>query len=387
VTSAPAGWLQALERNVRANSAYQLVPLGSIADQYRQSLEAAGVDPARAFGLLVGDPGRGLANKVVDTASAELFTALGRAGRLPPQLAARFAELVFDGVLEVETAAGYVSGPLAYEAVVGSADRHEPDDHLGRLSQAALAYAERLRLTDVDRITARLYYYNRVPVAPRWNRAYPGPGAVHDLLRCSTLSRHWTSGQFDDSKPVPWLSWTRRGDPLRTRPDQLVYKLYVSPAVDAIPDVLPVLVDALTTAGARRFKVGADAPGLLRPDKIIVYMATAEELLRVMRVLERAFDGVRPHGVPFTSELAGDGLLSWGGDPTPDSGPIGQGTESWRLSVTRRLAEALAAAQRAPLRRVRASDFALARLTIDGVDIRSFAPTGLKPPAPLSPIG
>jgi hypothetical protein len=149
--------------------------------------------------------------------------------------------------------------------------------------------------------------------------------------------------------------------------------------------VLPVLVDALTSAGARRFKIGADAQGLLRPDKIVVYMADAQELVHIARALERALDGVTPHGVPFTAELAGDGLLSWGGDPPPDAGPIGEGVESWRLSVTRRLAEYLTAAQIAPLRRVRPSEFALARLAIDGVDVSSFAPTGLEPPTHREP--
>jgi len=53
----------------------------------------------------------------------------------------------------------------------------------------------------------------------------------------------------------------------------MAYKLYVSPAVEDLADTLPVLVEALTRAGAKRFKVGPDAPGLLRPDQIVVHTA------------------------------------------------------------------------------------------------------------------
>ena len=206
---------------------------------------------------------------------------------------------------------------------------------------------------------------------------------MHDQLRCAALSREWIGGFAGDKEP-DWLWWVRRGH--EGRADQMLYKLYVSPAVDALPDVLPVLADALTSAGASRFKVGPDAFGLLRPDKIVVHMADAQELERIARMLEIALDGVRPHGVPFTSQLAGDGLLSWGGDPRPDAGPVGEGIESWRVSVSRRLAEYLIAAQAAPLQRIRPAEYALGRLAIDGVDMRSFAPAGLEPPA-CNPVG
>lgn len=380
MTASAPGWSLPLERDVRANPAYRLVSLASLTDDYRQTLERAGVDLSSLFGLLTGDPDRGLADKVVDPAGAELFTAMRQPGRVPPSATERLAELVFDGVLEIDTENGFVSGPLAYEAGVRFGELPPPTDRLGRLAHAALTYAERLRLADVGPLTARLYFYNRVPLAPRWRRAYPGPKAVQDLLSSPALSRDWEGGLRDDEKPVEWLSWTRRGDPLRTRPDELPYKLYVSPAIEALPDVLPLLAETLSSAGARRFKVGPDAFGLLRPDKIVVYMTDAHELDRIARALARALDGVRPHGVPFTSGLAGDGLLSWGGDPPIEAGPAGGTVESWRLSVSRRLAEYLNAAQRTPLRHVRPFEFALARLAIDGVDVRSFAPAGLAPP-------
>ena len=152
-----------------------------------------------------------------------------------------------------------------------------------------------------------------------------------------------------------------------------------------MPEVLAPLVDTMTAAGATRFKIGADATGLLRPDKIVVYLGSGQELATVAAAVAATLAGVAPHGVPFSAELGGDGLLSWGGDPPSGAGPVGGGRESWRLSVCRRLAESLQVAQAAPLRRTRPAGFALARLALDGVDVRSFAPATLDPPTVRDP--
>jgi hypothetical protein len=48
--------------------------------------------------------------------------------------------------------------------------------------------------------------------------------------------------------------------------------------------------------------------------------------------------------------------------------------ESWRLWVTNRLAIALLAARRSPLRAMTAWEFAVVRLELDGVDIATWAP-------------
>jgi hypothetical protein len=386
VVRVPAGWQHALERDVRASAAYRLWSLESLPDRYRRSLEGLGADPSTIFGFLVADAGSGLPDKVVDAAGAALFSALQHPGRLPPSAHHRLAELVLDGVLEVDSREGFVCGPVAYETLTSepvalSASR----DRLSRLSHAALAYAERLRLPDVHRVASRLYCYHRIPLSQRWIRAYPGPTAVLDLLRGSTLSRHWIA-LAEGGGTTHWLSWARRDDRRRSRAGQLPYKLYVSPHVDALPDVLPALVEALTAAGASRFKVGADASGLLRPDKIVVYLSDVRKLESVAQAVEAVLDGVPPHGVPFSAELAGDGLLSWGGDPPEDTRPVGGRAESWRLWVCRRLAEHLAAAQVAPLHRTRPHDFALARLALDGVDVRSFAPANLDSPHRREPF-
>jgi hypothetical protein len=369
-------------RDLRANSAYTLHPWESVPDEYRPSLSAAldpaaeaGVlDPAAVAGVLVAEPGSPLPDKVVGSAGAALFLRLQRPGRAPDVPPDTLAGLVLDGVLEIQADDGFRSGLAAHELVLQPRAWPADGGRVSQLSLAALSYAERLPLT-AGVPTVRLYGFGRVPLSGRWTRAYPGRDAVLDLLRPAGLERLWSG-----SDRTGWLSWHRRGVP---RPP-LPYKLYVSPHPDELAEVLPAAVAALAGTGANQFKVGPDAAGLLRPDKFVVYLRDAAELRAVAAELARVLAGTRPHGVPFSAELAGDGLLSWGGDPPRDAGPVGPRPESWRLSVCRRLAEHLVAAKAAGLPAVRPAQYALARLALDGVRLPAFAPAALPEPGQVA---
>jgi hypothetical protein len=359
-------------RDLRANSAYTLHAWDSVPQEYRQSLSAA-LGPAAVAGVLVARPGSPLPDKVVGPGGAALFARLQCPGRAPDVPADLLAGLVLDGVLEIQADDGFRSGPATHELLLEPWAWPAGGGRLSQMSLAVVSYAERLPVTGVEALTPRLYGFGRVPLSRRWTRAYPGPDAILDLLRPAGLDPHWSGSARAD-----WLSWRRRGDSAPS-PD-LPYKLYVSPHVDELTEVLPAAIAALTATVAAHFKVGADAAGLLRPDKLVVYLRDAGELSAVAGELARALAGARPHGVPFSAELAGDGLLSWGGDPPRDAGPADADPESWRLSVCRRLAEHLIAAKAAGLPALSPAQYALARLAMDGVRLPAFAPAALPEP-------
>jgi hypothetical protein len=347
-------------RDLRANSAYTLHAWESLPEEFR---------PAAA-GVLVAGPGSPFPDKVVGPGGAALFTRLQHPGQAPDVAAELVAGLVLDGVLEVRTDHGFLSGPAAHELLLEPQPWPDGGDRLSRLSLAALAYAGRLPAAGAGALTARLYGFGRIPLSGRWTRAYPDREAILDLLRRGGLARHWTGVTQPE-----WLSWRRRG---AADGPHLPYKLYVSPHAAELAEALPAAVAALTASGASFFKVGPDAAGLLRPDKFVVYLRDAQELQAVARELARALAGIRPHGVPFSAELAGDGVLSWGGDPPRDAGPPDAQAESWRLSVCRRLAEHLTAAKAAGL--ASPAPYALSRLAMDGVRLPAFAPSVLPEP-------
>ena len=330
---------------LRANPAYRLRPWSAIPTAYR---EALGLE-TNVAGVLVADASAPWPDKVVDHRGAQLFSLLSQSpvgGEAPGAAGVEeddaLVDLVLDGVLGIITADGFATGPPAADLLLTASTLSESDDRLIRLSLDAIAYAARLPRMSIALLSARLYGYGRVPISPRWTRRHRGPEAIFDLLRRVRLEPYQLG--LD-----PGGDWLYAQADIAAGTVALPYKLYVSPNVDATDDALPVAVATLADTRAP-FKIGVGAAGLLRPDKLVVYLPDATALVQVAHQLDNALAGVSAHGVPFSAALTADGLLSWGGDPPADAGPVGAERESWRYAVCRRLAEHLVAALAMPPR-------------------------------------
>jgi hypothetical protein len=367
-----------LGRSFRANPAYELALWDRLAPGERAALERLRDDPDFYGILRPRGEGSGLGVKSVDRETALLVLTLREPGGLPSYVRSVLGEaagrtvarLVADGILEVEKDGAFVSGPLAFgERREGGAG----EGRLARLSVAALRYGEALAVGDPIRLSLRLYGYNRRPLSPRWRSLLPSPEAVQEWLGIgpgganrTALDRTW--------KPSPpsehWLSWRSRLEEAASSSGGTTWKLYVSPVPEALPGSFGAILEALGAARAGQFKIGAGAAGLLRPDKIVAYFPSFERLAEAAGAVQSRLAGVPAQGVPFTSEIGGDGLLSWGMDP-PASERTWAGRESWRLWLTHRLARALLAARGAAEEPWR---FALERLRLEGIDTATWTP-------------
>jgi hypothetical protein len=225
-----------------------------------------------------------------------------------------------------------------------------------------------------------------VPLSPAWASRFATPRDVAEWLGIARgpvsalLRRHWQRVAPSETSGGGWLLWNPclpRDERRDFRPG---YKLYVSPACASVAEALRATVDVLAHAGAPPFKIGEDARGLLRPDKLVVYFANVEELERAADRLRHELAGMPAQGVPFTAPVTSDGLLSWGMDPPQADSPLPwQRRESWRLWVANRLAAFLLAAKHAAVHDgetavVEPWRFALERLRLAGVDTATWAP-------------
>lgn len=173
---------------------------------------------------------------------------------------------------------------------------------LAQLSHDALLHAARLPSLDQGVIAAALYRFNTV--------ALPD-----DVDGGRTLERVWHSRSAAplrsrgvlQSRPG-WISVMPRDRV--TVPN---YKLYVSPHPCDFDVTVETLVVALNDLPDVGFKVGRGPIGVGRPDKIVTYFATWAELTAMARHLEARL-AVRAQGVPFSAQLDGIGMLSWGCD-------------------------------------------------------------------------
>jgi hypothetical protein len=376
-----------LGRDFRANPRYELALFDRLTEEERRRLAELRRDPG-FYGLLRPRGGAPLAVKSVDRDTALLFLTLRDPGPLPGYLhdalgagvARLAAQLVADGILEVASGGSFVSGAAAWDLfdIAGGDPGERRQGRLAALAAAALRHAAALPLADPGALAARLYGYNRRPLTPLWRRRLPTAAAIRDFLGIAPggpshalLDSGWREGEPGEG----WLHWSARrrvegGLPAHAA----VYKLYLSPEPEHLAAAFGRLLAALPRAHAFQVKVGADAWGLLRPDKVVVYFPSFERLSELAFALAENLAGIPAHGVPFTSEIAGGGLLSWGVDP-PGWVLPGGGRESWRGWLVRRLARALLDAREAG--EERPWELACARLRLEGVETGSWTPGSL----------
>jgi hypothetical protein len=364
---------------VRANPRSRLLAFEEMGDVDQSALGPLRSDPT-LYGALLDHRG---GVKVVDSASARLFTVLSRRPAAASDLgvdAVEVARLILDGVLEVDAPnGGFVSGSQAVDTILGSSWLPPPPaSTTARLSMAALKYGQKIDLDDAVSLSARLYFYGRLPMSPTWSRRFPSPDEVARFVGSERVApRLGRSWRLIAPSPANdgWTIWSSRA----TTPDSGrvgQHKLYVSPLPADVPTAFAATVEVAGAEDALALKVGKDGASLLRPDKIVIYFGSFDRLRRAASRLARLLSGCRGHGVPFTAEFGEcDGLLSWGMDPpASEQLPDWRERESWRLWLTNRLAVALTSARR---------DggvfepwcYAIARIALEGIEPATWTPT------------
>jgi hypothetical protein len=364
----------------QANPAYELVSFAELPAHERDLFAASDAD-SEYVGLLCPRQGATLGTKAVGRETVRLFRSLQRGpGTLAPFLFDQAGDegfrvirsLVLDSVLMIERLGKFVTGPAALDALAPLPLLVVSEGTSG-LSLEALRYAEALPINDAPTLAWRLYCYGRVPITTRWRRRLPDANSVHRELGSilggrneQALTRTWAPM----GKNSGWLAWQRRGMTAPAVPDRPTYKLYISPWAEGVPEAFDALVSVAGEVRAEAFKVGCDASGWLRPDKMVVYFDDRDSLVEFAAAVRRRLSGMRAHGVPFSAPfVSSDRLLSWGSDPPEERGlPSWLRRVSWRQWVTNALAVAVSAAKHSPSPGITPAEYALTKLHIDGVD-------------------
>lgn len=221
----------------------------------------------------------------------------------------------------------------------------------------------------------RLYQYNQHPVSPELQNRFANQTVLDQYLGLIDNRSSWAKkNTLKIITSGAWRNWVRSD--YSSQHGGPIYKLYISPRFEHLPDILLDTLDALAYSSAFCFKLGRDIYSLQRPDKLVAYFRNIEELYETVDFLLLRLKGCIAQGVPFTSEIAEDGLLSWGIDPPANEPSFGLGDrESWRLWVTNRLAVALLAARQVATGSLEPWQFALQRLSLEAIDLTTWTPT------------
>jgi hypothetical protein len=370
----------------RANPSFELLVFDRLSAAEKSALAPLTSD-TDFYGVL--RPGTsGLNLKSVNRDLALLFSTLQTPGKIPAyvraELGAAYEEfvtqLVLDQVLQVEHNGAFVCGAGAQHLFVAAEATHQPTSRVSELSQQAVKHAQYLDIDDALMLGARIYFYNREPASPQLMSEYSTEAHVARRLGVlkgtesdDRLSRKWSEVPADPAN-AGWRIWKRKHK--GKGKSGFGYKLYVSPRTEALSDAFSAAAETFGETGVQQFKVGRDIYGMLRPDKLVAYFATEEQLRDTSERLYARVGGMAAHGVPFTCELHGDGLLSWGMDPPKRAQVLAwQERQSWRLWVVNKLATALLAAKAQPSHSVEPWKFALQRVRLDGIETNSWTPS------------
>ncbi len=327
----------------------------------------------------------------VDQDTARLFSTLQTPGHIPSSVRYEAGEdyyktmltFVFDHIFEVEWDGTWISGIEFYEAFYAGQQPAVAQGVIAQLSLDALKYAQALEHNDSMKLSTRLYCYNSIPLSARWLRKFPTSDSLaahlglHSRSTALVLQAQWREVTSSTSSNG-WFAWSKRTSQSEYSSPDFTYKLYISPACDYIRDTFQATIAILADSQAVHFKTGKDIYGQLRPDKFVAYFTSMEACMDTAALLIQKLAGLPAHGVPFSAEIGGDGLLSWGIDPPSEEQIFtGEQGESWRLWVTNRLAMALLHAKANRPLSVEPWQFALERLRLDNVNVETWMPPRL----------
>jgi len=356
---------------IQATPRLALRRLEELPEEHRTALRELQED-ADFYGVLI--PLDGAATlKAVARETAELFLSLASPAPIDV-VDDDTIDLVLDGILEIEHDGTFVSGADAF-TLLGCTWGQTPFT----LSTEALQHAEELATNDVGVLTSALYFYNRLPRTRAWVTRFPDRDSVlAHLGKSPLLAQHWAL--VPEEKSRGWISWAALQPPTDNRqPTTVTWKLYVSPRPEHVREAFHALVRVLAEIPGAQMKIGSDAAGLLRPDKIVAYFATKRDLDVAANALANELRGCPAHGVPFTAAIDEDGLLSWGADPPDSERALSWlDRESWRLWIAKSLAGALAVAKRSTHPPIAAPiapwQFAMERVRRRGVNVDTWTP-------------
>jgi hypothetical protein len=308
--------------------------------------------------------------------AAALIRSLTRPRRLPIDAADRqaVARLILDGLVAIEDRGRFRSGPDAHRLFFGDEHAPRPRGLIGRLSIDALTCAASLLPQPPSHLIDRLYRYNSRPISPAWRRKFPDAAALSRGLDLDGGLARTRSRGIASHVDGTWQAWDAPGalTPLPSAPS---YKLYISPEPAETGTACRALRGLLGPRhGPFSMKAGRELASLLRPDRLVAYFASHEDLLETAERLRRRLGGLAAQGVPFTAALGADGLCSWGAD-MPVTSPLGAATgeRSWRAWLTSRLGYALSNSTESTI--VSPVRFALDRVSLDGVNTATWTPT------------
>ncbi len=362
----------------RSNREYKLVPYGNLTKGQRKTLSDL-CQSMDFHSVLFPVNNQNLSIKAICRKTAIIFEKLQQPGLLPDQFITSHNEsesiiekLVLDSILEIELNGSFISGPSAFQYFTINNEKTSKNI-ISKLSINALKYAQELDLMDSSLLSLRLYNYNRCPLNPWDCQAIEREQHLFgdkEVLYGKWNTDKWTKIDIAPKYQDYWVVWKLLNH--HKEINDRVYKLYISLPLNTLLEIFGKIMNVLAETNVISIKVGTTLGNLLRSDKFMAYFNNTKDLRLASEKLERVLKGVKAQGVPFTAQIAKNGVLSWGVDPPSDNN---RSDQSWRSWITIQLSNALITAKRVKNLNIEPWEYALNRLQLEGVDTDTWIPS------------
>jgi hypothetical protein len=372
------------DKKLRHGPSYRLVEWSELGNSEKEILSGL-YDESEVYGVFMPThPSANLTQKVAYKEIALIYLHLGHSRFLPRYFYLSsserqnntIAQLILEGILEIEDEGSFVSGTSAVKSIFGETLSQEAGipGRISVLSTQAIGYGLLLRGLDMRLLSRKLYSYNTLPWDEQTRSAFEAKHSVKEFLFLSGglgtknfLKNSWEPNNLEEKKY--WFSWWKQKRKIKMTgsSQQPTFKLYISPAIEQIPRIFELAVRILSASDAFSFKIGSTIEGLIRPDKMVAYFYNKEAMMDVAGLLSKELDDVTAHSVPFTAQIDKSGVLSWGIDPSDSEVLSSVEAGSWRMKVTDQLALAIGQAQADQLDLPRAIQFVRTKLLTLGI--------------------
>jgi hypothetical protein len=309
-----------------------------------------------------------IAERRLMTHEVVLLTALRAPRSMPVNLLTQIpdcglvlSQLILDGLIEVRSKDRFLSGVTALKFLGDESGGGV--EEASAVSALALQYALAVRHLKPSVLAQRLYAFNSLPAVRSEAQDHAADFAACTGVDVNDPSPHMGGFAWTLERDSGWL-YFRRGASRGGR-----FKVYLCPKSQDIHKVIPTFAEVLGRNGGV-FKMAFPRDFLVRPDKIIAYFPTFQELQQGLSAMVGLTREARVQAVPFSAPVPKMPLLSWGVDPPSRSM---RKARSWRSWLTVQVAECVQGIPAAKTS-IEALDHLKAALQLRDIDPVSWLP-------------
>lgn|GEM_PF-6123399 len=378
------------KKKFKTSSHFQLIEWNEVPEIIRNSLYEL-YDELEVYGVFMPSNSSGFLPKVAYKEVALVYFHLLHHRNLPRYIQMlneqktreTLVQMVLDDILQIEGEDGFQGGTQSVSALFGDYFGKEENYsvYLNQLSLEAIRFAMALPNTPLKILSQKLYTYNAFPI--------PEPEGILEKPHFEALSFVFNNLSEEEkaefakiwlrpsqNRNSGWINFHRAQSQtiMGRNSNKSNFKLYLSPIFTDLPLVFKRIQTHLNSSQAFSFKFGENQRGLLRPDKFVLYFHSSEEALDTGHFLAGILSDLPVQGVPFTRQIGGTGMVSFGMDPPLQE--VIQEIEggSWRAQLADILASSILVCKKKELDMESSLKYIKAQLYAHNIDPINWSP-------------